>query len=137
MNRQTVSKQTVAKQTTRVMVVEDAPSYSELLILTLTMEPYIKVVYSATSGEEALKAFAQAKPDLVLLDFRLPGIDGLTTAKRMKAQRPDVKVALVTAYSEEVLARIAKEEADVMAVIPKSSFSLQRVRELLGWETQG
>lgn len=130
MNKQ----KTVDKQTTRVMVVEDAASFVELLVLTLTMEPYIKVVYSATSGEEALRAFAQAKPDLVLLDFRLPGIDGLATAKRMRAQRPDVKLALVTAYSEEVLARIAKEEADVLAVIPKSSFSLQRVRELLGWE---
>ena len=119
------------KATTRVMVVEDSPDYREVLMLTLSLEPYIQIVYSADSGEEALEAFAQASPDLVLMDFRLPGIDGLETAKRMKEQRPDVKIAMVTAHAEEVLARAAGK-ANVDEVIPKASFSLARVQQLLG-----
>lgn len=116
---------------TRVMVVEDAPAFQEVLILVLTLEPYIDIVYIADSGEEALKVFPKVSPDLVLLDFRLPGIDGVETAKRMRTLRPDVKIAIVTAYADEVTKKVAKEGQN-MDVIPKSSFSLERVQKLLG-----
>ncbi|MFQ5934098.1 MAG: response regulator transcription factor [Dehalococcoidia bacterium] len=115
----------------RVMIVEDSPDYQEILVLTLSLEPYVKIVHIAGSGEEALEVFDEASPELVLLDFKLPGIDGLETAKRMKEQRPDVKIALVTAYAEEILDRATKE-ANVEEVIPKSSFSLARIQHLLG-----
>lgn len=115
----------------RIMVVEDAPEFQELVVLTLTLEPHLKVAFIASSGEEALDALDRVAPDLVLLDFRLPGIDGLETAKRMKQQRPDVKIALVTAYTEDVLKRAA-HDAHVEAVIPKADFSLRRVLEVLG-----
>ena len=65
-----------------------------------------------------------------MLDFVLPGISGLETAKRMKEQRPYVKIAIVTAFLDDVLARVA-EEADIVEVIPKSSFSVGRVQQLL------
>ncbi len=115
----------------RIMVVEDAPEFQELVVLTLTLEPHLKVDFIASSGEEALEALDRVAPDLVLLDFRLPGIDGLETAKRMKRQRPEVKIALVTAYTEEVLKRAA-HDAHVEAVIPKADFSLRRVLDVLG-----
>ena len=119
-----------SKTRTRIMIVEDGAEFQDLLVLTLSLEPYFQIVQVADSGEEALQAFPKASPDLVLLDFRLPGIDGLETAKRMKTQRPDVKIAIVTAYAEEVLARFASE-AHVEGVIPKASFSLAKVQELL------
>ncbi len=114
----------------RVMVVEDAPEFQELVVLTLTLEPHFAVEFIANSGEEAIEAFDRVSPDLVLMDFRLPGIDGLETAKRMKERRPDVKIALVTAYAEQVLERAATE-ANVEAVIPKAEFSLARVQAVL------
>ena len=114
----------------RVMVVEDAPEFQELVVLTLTLEPHFAVEFIASSGEEAIEAFDRVSPELVLLDFRLPGIDGLETAKRMKERRPDVKIALVTAYAEQVLERAATE-ANVEAVIPKAEFSLARVQAVL------
>ena len=64
------------------------------------------------------------------LDYRLPGIDGLETAKRMKAQRPDVKVVLVTAHAEEIFARAA-EEAGIEEILPKSQLSVSRLQKLL------
>ena len=118
------------KSATRVMVVEDAPEFQELVVLTLTLEPYFNVEFIASSGEEAMEAFDRVSPELVLLDFRLPGIDGLETAKRMKERRPEVKIALVTAYAEDVLKRAATE-ANVEAVIPKADFSLARVQAVL------
>jgi len=122
------------EQIKRVMVVEDASEFQELVVLTVSLEPYIKIVHIADSGEEALEEFDRACPDLVLLDFRLPGINGLETAKRMKEQRSDVKIALVTAYAEEVVEQAAKD-ANVEEVIPKSSFSLARVKQLLDIES--
>ena len=120
----------------RIMVVEDAPEFQDLVVLTLTLEPHLKVDFIASSGEEALEAFDRVAPDLVLLDFRLPGIDGLETARRMKARRPDVKIALVTGYSEEVMRRAA-HEANIEELIPKADFSLTRILGVLNGETSG
>ena len=97
----------------------------------LLLEPYFKNVRLANSGEEALKAFPEFSPDLVLLDFRLPGINGLETAKRMKEQGPDVKIALVTAYKEQVL-ELAATWVIIDLVIPKSEFAIAHVRKLVG-----
>ena len=115
----------------RVMVVEDAPEYQGAVVLALLLEPEFKDLHLASSGEEAMEQFDQVSPDLVLLDYRLPGIDGLETAKRMKEQRPDVKILLVTAHAEEVFERAAKD-AGVQEIIPKSKLSVARLQQLLG-----
>lgn len=114
----------------RVFLVEDQQQFQDVVRLLLALDPRFEVVGSATTGEEAIKAIAAASPDLVLLDFRLPGIDGLETARQLKILRPDVKIVLVTAHTEDVLARMAKE-ADILGVIPKASFSLERVQKLV------
>ncbi len=118
------------KSPVRVMIVEDEPTFQELVQLVLSLDPRFQVVCTKASGEEALEVLAETSPDLVLLDFRLTGIDGLETAKRIKEQRPDVKIAMVTAHSEEVLSRLAIE-ARIQVVIPKASFSLERIYQLL------
>ena len=116
--------------TARVMVVEDAPEYQGAVVLALLLEPEFKDLHLASSGEEALEAFDEVAPDLVLLNYRLPGIDGLETAKRMNARRQDVKIVLVTAHVEEVFARAA-EVAGVQEIIPKSQLSVARLQRLL------
>jgi len=115
---------------TKVMIVEDVAAFREVLELQLSLDPYMDIVHTSTSGEAALQAFLEVSPDLVLMDFRLPGIDGLETARRMKEQDPEVKIALVTAYSEEALALSAKA-SHVEEVIPKASFSLARIKAFL------
>ena len=101
----------MAEASARVLVVEDAPEYQGAIVLALLLEPEYKDVH-------------------LLLDYRLPGIDGLETARRMKAQRPDVKVVLVTAHAEEIFARAA-EEAGIEEIIPKSQLSVSRLQKLL------
>ena len=114
----------------RVMIVEDQPSYQELVQVVLSLDPQFEVVAVASDGHEALDGFDEASPDLVLIDFLMPGLDGLETAKRMIERRPDVKIAMVTAHEEEVLKRLARE-ARIQEVIPKASFSLDRVQRLV------
>jgi two-component system alkaline phosphatase synthesis response regulator PhoP len=55
-------------------------------------------VLSAADGNEALRLFGSHRPDLVLLDYRMPGMDGGTTAKQMKLLRADVPIILISAY---------------------------------------
>ncbi len=120
------------QQRLRVMLVDDEPTFQELVRVMLTLDPRFETVCTAASGEEALQEMPRAGPDLILLDFRLSGIDGLETAKRLKMGYPDIKIVLVTAHTEEVLSRLAKE-AQVEGVIPKADFSVARLCTLLGW----
>ncbi len=118
------------KKLVRVMIVEDQPTFQELAELVLSLDPQFEIVRIAGTGEEALEVLEEANPDLILLDFRLPGIDGLETAKRIKEHHPNITIGMVTAHTEEVLARMAKE-AQVKEVIPKASFNLERVQRLV------
>ncbi|MEX2430959.1 MAG: response regulator [Dehalococcoidia bacterium] len=114
----------------RVMVVEDDADYQEVLILILTLEPYVKLVGVASSGEEALSQFDKADPEVVVTDYRLPDMTGLTVAERMKAQRPGLRIAMVTAFAHEIHDAVAANHA-VDVLIPKSEFSLARIQGLL------
>ena len=120
----------ITRALTRVMVVDDVEDFAESVKVTLSVDPYIEVVHVAHTGEEALAAFPQASPDLVLLDYRLPGINGLETAKRMKERHPDVKIAILTAYSDEVK-QLAGKAPNIEEVIAKSGFSKAKIQHLL------
>jgi two-component system response regulator (stage 0 sporulation protein F) len=67
-------------------------------------------VMEAYSGTEALTAYMREGPDLVLLDVRMPGMDGLETLKELKTFDPDASVIMVTAVHEEELARQAMND---------------------------
>jgi len=62
-------------------------------------------VSTAADGEEALAAFARERPDVVLLDLRMPGLDGLAVLKRLREADPDVAVIMVTANEDVAVAR--------------------------------
>ena len=78
----------------RVLIVDDEPGVRESLRMVLK-EQYEAVL--ANSGEEALEMLAQVRPDLVLLDVLMPGIDGLVVLERIKEQDPRVPVLMLTA----------------------------------------
>ncbi|HAP44646.1 MAG: DNA-binding response regulator [Spirochaetes bacterium GWD1_61_31] len=84
-----------------ILVVEDDPDIRELLAFNLGKEGY--AVVQAESGESGLAACRAAVPDLVLLDIMLPGIDGLETLRRLKADHrlAGVPVLLASARGED------------------------------------
>jgi len=67
-------------------------------ILAVLLQERHHRVTEAGSGEEALAALPEARPDLVLLDLKLPGIDGLETLKRLRALKPGLDVVMMTAH---------------------------------------
>lgn len=62
-----------------------------------------EVVGSAANGASALPLMAEADPDVVVLDYSMPGLDGLLTARLIKEERPDQKIILYTAYLDAEL----------------------------------
>ncbi len=68
----------------RVMLVDDDPWFLELLQELLSQDHRFQVICVVETGEEALEELGKGCPDLVLVDFQLPGLNGLETGKRVK-----------------------------------------------------
>lgn len=80
----------------RVLIIDDSDQAREGIRTILESDPVFEVVAEGASGEEALPLTATWMPDLILMDIRLPGIDGLEATKLVKEQYPYVKIVMVT-----------------------------------------
>ncbi|HEY0838140.1 MAG TPA: chemotaxis-specific protein-glutamate methyltransferase CheB [Azospirillum sp.] len=72
----------------QVLVVEDSPVVQELLVHTINQDPRLEVAAVAPSAEAALRLMGKVKPDVVSLDIRLPGMNGLEATKRIMREHP-------------------------------------------------
>jgi DNA-binding NarL/FixJ family response regulator len=92
----------------RIVVVDDHPVVREGLIASLEDDPEFEVVGAAGSIEEALPLVTARRPDVVLLDLELPGMDGLAGIPVLTAANPDARILVLTAYNtdERVLGAI-------------------------------
>ena len=91
-----------AEKTLRVLVVDDHPVVRHGLRAMIGGESRMEMVDEASSGEEALEKVSLLEPDVVLVDIRMPGMNGIEVTKRIKAARPDTAVILITMYDSEV-----------------------------------
>lgn len=82
----------------RILIVDDEPGIRLLLEEVFRDDRY--QVICAASGEEALARWEEWEPDLVLLDMKMPGMDGLTVLRRMAGEKLQVPVIIMTAYGE-------------------------------------
>lgn len=88
----------------RVMVVDDNPDYRETLLAVLDTEELV-VVGEAGCGQESLDIVARLDPDIVLMDVRMPRMDGVETTRRLKELHPRVEVIALTADEESSAVR--------------------------------
>lgn len=86
---------------TSIFVVEDQPQLLKNLLKILSLFPELEVVGTSQEGEDGVEQMAQLKPDLVLLDLELPGIDGIEVTKRLKRRAPTVEVLVFTSFDDE------------------------------------
>jgi DNA-binding NarL/FixJ family response regulator len=84
-------------QAIRVLLVEDNDVFRQALILLLELQDGIDVVGAVAEGNLAVAACHEHDPDVVVMDFRLPGMDGVETTIAVAAECPDVSVVCLTA----------------------------------------
>ncbi len=90
-------------QRTSLLLVDDHTIVREGLRRVLTQLDDIVVVGEAGSGEEAVEMVARRRPELILMDVRMPGIGGVGAAQRIAADHPDVHIIMFTAHAEQDL----------------------------------
>lgn len=85
----------------RVIVCDDQAIVRDGLEMLLNLEQDIEVVGLAQDGSEAMELLADTSPDLVLMDLKMPGMNGVEATRRIRAQHPEVKVLVLTTYDDD------------------------------------
>jgi two-component system response regulator AlgR len=115
----------------RVVIADDEPLARERLRALLALRPDVEIVAEAVDGQHALHACAEHRPDLVLLDIAMPGIDGLEAARHLAAFDPRPAVVFCTAYDAHALSAFDAEAIDYLVKPVRAErldAALERVR---------
>jgi DNA-binding NarL/FixJ family response regulator len=118
----------------RVVVVDDHPAVRLGLADFLDAQDGLEIVGQAENGAQAVELSQAAAPDVVVMDIRMPQLDGIEATRLIKQARPETGVLLLTAYEEDELAA-AGREAGADGFFLKGIFGTElvdRVREVNG-----
>ena len=83
-----------------VVLVEDNDTFRQALELMLGLTPDVRVVAAVPDGESALSVCPDLQPDVVLVDYRLPDLDGVETTRALRAECPEATVLILTAAAD-------------------------------------
>jgi DNA-binding NarL/FixJ family response regulator len=89
--------------TVRVLLVDDQTLFRAGLRTLLSTRPEVEVVDEAGDGEEALRIAAQSRPDVVLMDLKMPRVDGVAATRRLRVQQPGCRIVALTTFEDDEL----------------------------------
>jgi DNA-binding NarL/FixJ family response regulator len=84
-----------------IMLVDDQKLMREGLRILLELEPDLRVIAEAREGQAALDAYATHQPDVVLMDVRMPGMDGVEATWRLRERWPGARVIILTTFDDD------------------------------------
>jgi DNA-binding NarL/FixJ family response regulator len=90
-----------AKPKIRIVVADDHPIFRDGLCKLLSLEEDFEVVAQASDGRQVLEVLQQLEPDILLLDLKMPGMDGLATLQRLQAMKNKTRVIVLTASDDK------------------------------------
>ena len=99
----------------RVMVVDDTDHVRNMLVDMLQLDGF-DVVGQAASGEEAVALVDAAGPDVIVMDYKMPGMDGLSAARTIRTTRSTQAIILYTAYLDPTIEADAKEAGVALCI---------------------
>lgn len=85
----------------RILIVDDQALFREALAALLEVQPEIEVVGEAGNGEQAVRLAAELRPDVVLMDLRMPVLDGIAATARLRLEQPEVRVLALTTFDDD------------------------------------
>lgn len=117
----------------KILIVDDQNGIRILLMELFGNEGY--QMFQAANGKAALEVVEQDVPDLVLLDMKIPGMDGLEILKHIKSTHPQIKVIMMTAYGE---LDIIKQARDLGAISHFTKpFDIDEMRNVVDQNLRG
>lgn len=121
----------MAQQPVHTLIVDDSPRSRAGLRALLATCPQVDVVAEAVDGDEAIQQVATCHPDVVLMDARMPGMDGLAATQHIKQRWPHVRVVMLTLYADYRMEALA---AGVAAFLVKGCSAEELLQALLADE---
>ena len=116
----------MSSATIRVLIADDHRLFAEALEAILEAEPEIEVVGRARNGEEAVELALAREPDVILMDIAMPGVDGVEETKRIRKQRHDACVLMLTGSNSRTDVARARE-AGAAAYVTKDRIAAQLI----------
>jgi CheY-like chemotaxis protein len=105
----------------KILIVDDNPGVRRLIHQVVS--EFAEEVRECSDGDQSLSAYTDFRPDLVLMDVRMPIMDGLTATKLLKKAYPEAKVIIVTDYDDD-LVRSAAQEAGACGYALKQNLTV-------------
>jgi DNA-binding NarL/FixJ family response regulator len=119
----------------RILIVDDSALTRGLVREFIECRPGIKVCGEAVDGLEGVEKGLELKPDLIVLDFSMPRLNGLQAALMLHEVVPDIPIILFTFFKDAILSRLA-HNAGVTSVLSKTdqlATLADEIRRLTGW----
>ncbi|MCM3782191.1 response regulator transcription factor [Neobacillus mesonae] len=91
----------------KILIVDDDPLVCQSLRLLLSREPDMEVTATANDGTAAIQCCEGILPDIVLMDIRMPGMDGIQATRLIKQKWPQVQIMMLTTFQDEHIIRMA------------------------------
>jgi DNA-binding NarL/FixJ family response regulator len=115
----------------RLLIADDRSRTRRALRAVLSAQPEIELIGEAADGEEAIAAVERLRPDVVILDIRMPRLDGIAATRRIKSRWPEIRI-IAHSLAEDLRADVLAAGAD--AFVPKGA-PVQELLEALGHQT--
>jgi two-component system response regulator YesN len=123
-----------------IVVADDDPDYRMIVrYLLASVAEFMTLVGEAADGEEALALVLRERPDVLVTDIVMPGLDGIELARRVREELPDTKIVLISLYTEDAYRRLASSsgaDAFVNKRVINSSL-LPAIRDVTGRRLSG
>ena len=115
----------------RVIIVDDQEPFRSAARLVVELTDGFEVVGEAATGEDGIRMVGDLQPDLVLMDIKMPGMDGLEATRQLVAEGVSAKIVVLSTYAAEEYEHLALD-AGAIAFLSKSDFGPAELAAIWG-----